>query len=456
MFGSINPTYSSGGNIKILLIQPSSRYTIKENNPKVVEEVRGTNPPLGIMYLASYLMMYTNHTVDIYDGQLGDHLAMDLQLGNYDVVGISVLTFTLLSAISEIDIIRKFSPKSKIIVGGTHPTIYPKEMLQWADIVVRGEGETIFPTVLKNLDSPQKIFASRELEQDLDSFPYPYRTHIDKYNSMFTRGRMTILLTSRGCPFNCAFCFRPVVGRNLRVRSVQNVVNEIDGCVDRGINSFLIYDDTFTVDKNRVMEICQEIIKRKLKIKFDVRTRVDMLTKDMLVNMKRAGAVRIKLGIESGVQRVLNRMRKGITLQQIKQAFLWCKQVGIETFGYIMLGNPGETYDDIEETIRFTKKISPDYVHCAVFTPYPSTESYQEYIQKTGKDPWLDFARSPSQDFQVPVWGDITREELEKRVLRFYKEFYLRPKYILQHLWCNPINYIGAGIALLKERNVDK
>ena len=438
--------------LKILLIQPSNKYAIKENNPKIVEEVRGTNPPLGIMYLASYLLMNTNHTVDIFDGQLFDNIDLAYTLNKgYDVVGISVLTFNLIDVIETIKLIRRESPMSKIIVGGTHATIYPKEMLQWADIVVRGEGEQILLTVLKNLDSPQKIFASRELEADLDKFPYPYRTHIDRYSSVFTRGKMTTMLTSRGCPFGCTFCFRPVVGRNLRIRSVQSVVNEIDMCVDRGINSFLIYDDTFTVNRQRVLDICRGIEKNRLRIRFDVRTRVDMVDEEMLRSLRKAGMVRIKMGIESGVQRVLDRMNKGITLQQVKNAFKWCKKLRIDTCGYIMVGNPGETREDIYETIRFTKALNPHYVHCAIFMPYPSTESYKEYVEKTGKDPWLDFARSPSEDFQVPVWGDIPREELEKIVLKFYKEFYLRPSYIIKNIWKNPINYIGAGIGLLKE-----
>lgn len=436
--------------MKILLISPKITCPIKGNNPTFVEEERGLNPPLGIMYMASYLLRYTSHTVDIYDGQIQDNL-LELLQNNYDVIGITTLTFTLIDVIKTINTIRFFSPKTKIVVGGTHPTIYPNEMLKWADYVIRGEGEQVLPILLNNLNSGQRIFACKEPEKDLDKLPFPYRTNIDKYSSIFSKGISTTLLTSRGCSFGCSFCFRPAMGRITRFRTAKNVLQELTECINKGIKDFQFYDDTFTINQERVWDICWGIIKNKLNIKFDVRTRVDTIDKHTLLQLKRAGMKQIRLGIESGVQRVLDRLGKGIALQQTENAFMWCKKLNIETVGYAMVGNPGETQEDILETFNFIKKLNPNFIHLSIFTPYPATKSYEEWKEKHQKDVWKEFADNPVEDFNSPVWGDISREELSGMVMGFYKSFYVHPTYILKTLWKNPIKYAKAGLRLLKK-----
>ena len=438
--------------MKVLLISPTIINPVKANNPSFVERSRGINPPIGLMYIASYLLRYTHHSVDIYDGQLVQNLQQLVSKTTYDCIGITVVTFTLPDVINTIVNLRKWTPKSKIVVGGTHPTIYPYEMLEWADFVIRGEGEQVLPIVLDNLNSVQRIFSVNQVEKDIDSYPFPYRTDVKKYNSIFSKGCATTIITSRGCPFGCKFCYRPVMGKTLRMRSVYNIVSEIENCVAMGIRDFQFYDDTFTVDKVRAYNIAGEIIKAKLKIRFDVRSRVDMVDGDLMLMLKKAGMVQIRLGIESGVQRVLDRMNKGVTLQQVKKAFLLGKKLGIETIGYIMIGNPGETREDIEETFRFTKQIAPDFVHCAVFTPYPATESYKEWVEKYDRDVWSEFAKNPTIGFEPPVWGDIPREELEDRVTKFYKEYYFRPGYIAKHIWKHPVKYAKAGLQLMRRK----
>ena len=444
--------------MKILLLHPSTPKVLVANNPKFVDEARGENPPLGIMYIAGYLKKFSNHTVDIYDGQLHTNLPEVLQKNNYDIVGISIVTFTLIDSLRTIKEIKTYSPKSIIVVGGTHPTIYPKEMLKLgADIVVQGEGEHTFLEVLNNIDKEQKIFTPRKFEEDLDVFPFPYRTEEEKYYSVFSRGNATTIITSRGCSFGCSFCFRAAMGRKTRYRSPINVVEEITECVKKNINAFMFYDDTFTIKKDRVIEICQLIIKNKLNIKFDVRTRVDTIDKEILYWLKKAGIVQIRLGIESGVQRILDRMKKGITLQQTENAFKWCKEAKIETCGYAMFGTPDETREDIFTTMKFIKKIQPDFVHIAVFTPFPATDSYLEWVEKNQRDVWLEFANNPMESFSPPIWGDIPREELEYYVTKFYKEYYFNPKFILKTLWRTKDyekikKYFNAGLKLIKER----
>jgi len=212
-------------------------------------------------------------------------------------------------------------------------------------------------------------------------------------------------------------------------------VDEIEHCVNRGIHDFLFYDDTFTVNKHRTFQICDEIKKRKLKIKFDVRSRVDTVDCETLHKLKQAGMYQIHYGIEAGTQKVLDRLNKGITLEQIRKAFKITKRLGIRTLGYIMIGCPDETIADIEETKRFVKRLKPGYLHATIFIPFPATPIYKEWVKRNGVDVWKIFATFPREGFELPVWGDIPRDKLSRMLITIYKNFYLRSSYIIKRLF---------------------
>ncbi len=443
--------------MKILLIHPPDEKVLLANNPAFVEKIRGKNAPLGIGYLASSLLKESTHSVETIDCQVQYGLLDKIRYGNYDVVGISILTYTLLSSLQIIGWIKKYSPRSKIIVGGTHPTIYPKEMLNLGvDIVVRGEAEKVLPDIINKVYKLSgHIHKHIGYEQELDKIPFPLRNNIDKYSSVFANGPATTIITSRGCHFGCKFCYRPVMGKRIRFRSPGNVVKELEACLSRGIKNFLFYDDTFTADKQRAIEICQRIRDSGMRISFDVRTRVTQIDEEILRMLKTAGMKQIRMGIESGVQKTLNNLRKGITLEQITKAFKLCNKLKIENFGYVMIGCPGETKDDIEETIRFVLKLNPDFIVVSKFTPFPATESYTEWIDKHQKDVWQGFASNPTEGFIPPIWGDIANDELEKLSKSFYRRFYGRPSYIANRLlkvrsFNRLKKYYKAGVKILK------
>jgi radical SAM superfamily enzyme YgiQ (UPF0313 family) len=264
------------------------------------------------------------------------------------------------------------------------------------------------------------------------------------------------MITSRGCPFRCIFCDR--MGKKFRPASAGYVLEEIESILRLGIQEIFIHDDTFSVDKKRVVEICEGILSRNLKFHWDARTRVNCVDFEQLALMKKAGCERISFGIESGDPTILKNLRKGITLEQAEKVFGWCKQLGISTLADFMIGSPGETRKEIAETIKFVHKIKPHYAQFSIVCPYPDTDLYREALQRglIDHDVWLEFARKPSRDFRPPIWGEhFKREELEQIVKELYRSFYLSPHFILAELAkIRSLRQVGAklraGLKLLR------
>lgn len=344
------------------------------------------------------------------------------------------------------------------MLGGPHAHLFPEETIQLngVDFVVLGEGERTFKSLLDHIEEPTElrnvpglVFRNGQETirtgtplpiEDLDSLPFPARhlTQIHKYRSLLAlRDPVTSLFTSRGCPFKCAFCDKPHLGRRFRARSARNVVDEIEQCVRMGINDFLIYDDTFTVYKGRVLEICDEIQKRRLDVGFHVRTRVDCVDEEMLKRLKRAGCRGIHYGVEAGTEKVLRALNKGITLERIRATFELTRRHRIPTLAYFMIGNPSETLEDIRSTFEFMKRLNPDYVHLTILCPFPGTQCYKDALEKgiISYDCWKEFAAHPSPEFVPPHWGELfSYAQLEALVTKGYRDFYLRPSYIWRRL----------------------
>lgn len=467
--------------MKILLINPPRFNEIVADNPSFIEEERGHNPPLGILYIGTYLKKNSNHQITALDAQV-ENLNYDnsfkkrIKEANPDIVGITTMTFTLIDVIKTINLIKEaekdLSKKITIVVGGPHPTIFPEETanLSHVDYVIVGEGEIPFlklanalnkkkPDFNKDFDKDVEVGFQKieglvyrkngkilnngmgEFIENLDELPFPDRTllPIKKYNSILGGERIvTTMFTSRGCPFQCAFCDRPHLGKKFRARSAQNVVNEMEECLQLGIEEVLVYDDTFTVSKERVLDICKEIIKRRLKFIWDIRARVDTINEEVLKSLKRAGCQRIHFGVEAGTEKILKVLNKGITLPQVETAFALCKKIGIETLGYFMIGSPTETKEDIYKTIKFAKKIKPDYLHITILTPYPATKIYAQALSQgiIKTDYWREFARQPEKGVTTQYWEeDFSRKELFDLLQKFYRDFYGRPGYLFKSLF---------------------
>lgn len=450
--------------MKILLINPPSENELIGNNPSIIEEERGYNPPLGILYIAGYLEKHTIFNVEVLDTQaeeIGyDRLKDLIRTKSPDVVGITAMTFTLIDVIKVVHIVKSIHPNIKVVLGGPHVHIYPDESinLPGVDFLVLGEGEVTFKELVENIHDATRLrnisglvfkeegkiinTGVRSLHDDLDSLPFPARhmTPIQKYSSLMARrSPITTMFTSRGCPYRCTFCDRPHLGKNFRARSALNVVDEMEECVKLGIREFLVYDDTFTIDRQRVVEVCDEIVRRKLNIGWDIRARVNTIDKDLLRKLKKANCERIHYGVESGNPEILKILNKGITVDGVRTTFQQTKEAGISVLAYFMIGCPKETRKEIMETISFAKELKPDFVHITIFTPFPATEIYKMGLREgiIKNDFWREFAQNPTEDFQPRCWEEhFTREELQEIIVYAYKSFYTRPGYILKRLTC--------------------
>ena len=447
--------------MKILLINPPAENTLPAEVPDIINEERGHNPPLGLLYIASSLLQ-AGHKVEVLDAQAEetDYAGIEARIAKTrpDMVGISAMSFTLIDALLAAKAVKNVDKGIKVALGGPHPTIYPKETaaLDDVDYAIVGEGEyamTQLADAVEKGKAPKdvrgvaykaggKVTAkgSAEYIDDLDRLPFPARklTRIKKYGSLIARRNpITTMFTSRGCPYRCLFCDRPQMGKRFRARSAGNVVDEMEECVGLGIREFLVYDDTFTVDRKRVIDICDEIGGRKLDIGFDIRARVNTVDEKMLAALKKAGCERIHYGVESGNERVLKTLRKGITLEQAEDAFMLTMRAGIDSLAYFMIGSPGETRQTVEDTIRFAVKLKPDYVHFSITTPFPATDLYRMGLE-TGiieSDYWLAFAKDPKPGFTPPVWEENLKNDQLRMLLRqAYRRFYLRPGYAAKRL----------------------
>ncbi|OGZ32594.1 MAG: hypothetical protein A2646_02910 [Candidatus Portnoybacteria bacterium RIFCSPHIGHO2_02_FULL_39_12] len=453
--------------MRVLLINPPRFNEVLADNPSFIDEERGFNPPLGLLYIAGYLKKYSGHRVFCLDAQVeglnyNKGFKKRIEAISPDVVGMTVMTFTLIDALKTIELIREaeegLNKKIIIVLGGPHVHLFPKETIQLkgVDFITKGEGERPFFNLLEALEGRGQLadvkgLAYREKDviidnpvgdfiENLDELPFPDRNllPIEKYNSILGHGRIvTTMFTSRGCPFKCAFCDRPHLGKRFRARSAKNVVDEMEECLKLGIEEILIYDDTFTVNRQRTIDICDEILKRGLKFIWDIRARVDTVDEEVLKKLKRAGCQRIHFGVEAGTEKILKVLNKGIHLNQIENAFRSAKKAGLETLAYFMIGAPTETKEDILETIKFAKKIKPAYAHITILTPYPATAIYYQALAQgvIQSDYWRAFASQPEKGVVTRYWEkELTREELFYFLNKFYKEFYGRPAYLIRQI----------------------
>jgi len=471
--------------MRILLINPPNLNPVASVLPEALEKERGHNPPLGLLYIAGYLKAQKgNYDVRLIDSPTENldysQLSEKIRDFNPEIAGITTMSFTIIDALKTAALVKEINPAIKVVFGGVHVHIYGKETLDLgnSDFIVLGEGEKTFHQLVENIGSEEKlkeipglIFYDKEgtlvrtppseFIENLDELPFPARDLIDnkKYFSALGANRqVTTMITSRGCPFRCLFCDRPQLGKRFRARSPKNVADEMEQCLKNyGIKEFLVYDDTITVQRQRVIDICDEIIRRQLNIGWDARARVNTVDRETLQKMKKAGCDRIYYGVESGDPEILKVIKKNITLEQVKTAFKLTKKLGIQTLAYFMIGLPTEKREHILRTIKFAKELNPDYAVFSIFTPMPATEAYEMYV-KTGlfNDYWKEFAKNPSTDFKPKVLEEnLKKEELNELIRYAYKTYYINPKYIMQRIlsirgFAQLKAQVKAGLGLLK------
>jgi radical SAM superfamily enzyme YgiQ (UPF0313 family) len=241
------------------------------------------------------------------------------------------------------------------------------------------------------------------------------------------------MITSRGCPFQCSFCTTSrIFGKEYRARSPKNIVDELEHIKTvYGADAFTFYDDTLTLDKNRIFKICDEIKARKIDIPWDCQTRVDQVSKEILTKMKETNCQQVFFGVESGCQTILDAVKKRTTVEQNEKAIRMAKEAGLFVSISIILGYPGETKEMLQQTLEFLRRAEPDDVYLCIATPYPGTE-LRRVVEEKGWKMSPDWSK---YDTVTPVFENpnLSDEAVHKLRSDFYNGFY-SPKYVLRHL----------------------
>lgn len=330
-----------------------------------------------------------------------------------DIIGFSVMTVKFAAALKMAALAKAVLPDSVIVFGGPHPTIMPEQVLEHdeVDYVIRGEGESSivdFCHELQDRRDPVDIKGLSwrrggktinnpdcELIEDISSIAHPAR-HLLSGIETYNPSDLGLMMTSRGCPFQCTYCSSQCMWhRKVRYRSNKDVVDEIEAIIGRfGVSYLTLEDDSFTVNKKRVLEFCEELERRRIKIGWSVITRIDLLDDQMLKVMKKAGCDHVRVGVESGSDRVLTAIKKGITTDDVRAGARLLKRHGLYWSAYFMIGLPYETEEDINSTIALMKEIAPSYSTLSVFTPYPGTELFDYAVEAGLADHDMDWSKS--------------------------------------------------------------
>ncbi len=426
------------------------------------ESIEQNHPPMGLAYMAATLRQ-NGIDVSILDSNALDlesqEVRREIEQRMPDIVGITVPT-SVVKEVEEIARITKEVAKDIIvIVGGPHPTVLPAEMLRNRDIDICaiGEGEYTLLELVKALEqgdsdlstvkgiaykrgSGIRINERRPLIPDIDTLPFPARDLLpmDKYRFPLPRGkraRWATILSSRGCPFNCIFCGQHnIFGRKARFRSAKNVVDEVEELINKyGINMFSFIDSDATLSKKNMMNICDEIMARQIDIEWTCGTRVDLVDLELLSKMREAGCRQINFGIESGNQKILDTLNKGITIEESKNAVEMAKKAGLKVYTYFMIGSPGETRKTVYDTISFARKLGGDYAQFSITTPFPGTELF-ETAEKMGKIKTHDWSKYVKYHTAVFETEELSSKELERLKAKAFRSFYIRPRYIVKKL----------------------
>jgi len=455
--------------MKVLILNPPSKSTKNVLRDLIYgcwckgKRIGGAKvPPLNLLYIATVLKE-EGHKVKLLDA-LAEQLSLEEVkkiIKDYTAVVISTSTMSFREDSRVLAELKEVNENLKTIIFGSHPTFMPEYALKEdsIDIIVRREPEYIIRDLINDLendsekwknvkgigyreDGKQVLNEFYPFIENLDELPFPDRTllpkNIDYFNPIIKRIPYTTMMTSRGCPGRCTFCTVPYFyGSKVRARSAENVLEELRLIEEFGYREVWIRDETFTFFKKRNEEICKSIIREGIDLTWICNARVGTVDKNMMKLMKKAGCHMIKFGVESGVQEILDNVKKGIKVEMTRKNFKEAKEVGIDTHAHIMLGIPGETKETIEKTIKFVKEIDPTTVTFGICTPYPGTKLFEEVVREHPEimdGSSQDLRKIHETAFFNQYFTDLDEYELNKYVKKAYRSFYFRPGYVLKWL----------------------
>jgi len=433
-------------------------------------------PPYPLLLLATVLRA-AGHQAEIIDA-LAEDLSFDEVVGrcagvDFVVLLTSVMTFSEDRVV--LGELKRRQPHLKTIIYGSIATFMPEFCLRFeeVDFIIRREAEWALRDFLTDYAAGGERWKQarglgyREGGRPVVNDFYPFIENLDDlpfadwsllkasrryFNPAVARHPYVTDLTSRGCPGRCIYCMAPpFYGRKIRARSTQNVLEGFRRHAAAGYREVYIRDEMFTTFRGRVREICQGIIAEGLDLTWLCSAKVGSIDREAMDLMKRAGCHTIKLGVESGCQEILDRVKKDIKVEQTAETFRWAREVGLNTHAHMMIGAPGETADTIRRTLKFLKKIKPTTVTFAIITPFPGTPLFEEVA---AKDPKLkdacnlELADLHSKSFHTDAFCELSPEELAFWLKKAHRSFYLRPAYILE--WLSRVRSPGDLLKLVR------
>jgi len=415
--------------------------------------------PIGTLYVAASIMK-AGHEVRFLNGAFMTHTDIIKEVSEFkpDIVGIYSTTFGWKKAVFTASEIRRsgFETRPYIVAGGPYPIAVQEKCLHDSpdiDAVVTGEGELTMVGIIDRLsgglglDGVEGVVfrkdraivtnPPRPLITDVDSIPFPARELLgDAMNyipppATYKRKPVAVMITARGCNRRCIFCFQIDKERKhgVRFRSVENVMEEIELCMKQGYREIKFLDDTLAADYDRAMQIATEIKSRKLNFTWFASACVHQVDKPLLTAFKEAGCWAVLFGAESGVQKNLNAVRKGITVEQTRKAVRAAKEAGLTVYTPFLFGIPGQTFEDGLKTIEFACELNPDIANFHALTPFPGTELYDNidnYGTMSGNLTDYTYQGAAFVPFTM------TREEIAQLRQIAFRRFYSRPSYIMK------------------------
>lgn len=440
--------------MKIAFVFNPFKYKLHEENLRIVQKYFGLFPPLSLAWSAA-IAEQAGHQAMIIDARTlrlsPEETLARLKKFQPDILGFMMTTYMFQETLEWIRYLKEHL-RVPVLVGGYNLRVYPRQSLvpEEIDFGVVNQAYYTLPRLLEELEGARRFdkvpgLVYKEGDQiivtphpqkiDFDLFPNPARHLLPNhlYAEFPTeRKNFTIMVTSLGCPMHCTFCEAGQTEYN--PRSPMTVVNEMQECHDRfGIREIDIFDYEFPMVRERTLAICRELQKRKLDLNWACRSRVDTVDQELLEEMHQSGCRRIYYGIESGSQETLDQMKKGITLEQVRETIALTKKTGMRPLGFFLVGVPGETRKSVRETVRFAKSLDLDYVQFSKLTAKPLTSLWKDLVKQTGEDYWEDYVLGKTEEKILPrPWTELSNEEIDHLTRWAYVSYHSRPGFLFR------------------------
>jgi anaerobic magnesium-protoporphyrin IX monomethyl ester cyclase len=423
-----------------------------------------TVPPFELLTLAT-ILKHDGHDVIFVDAQAEQISVAEVarRIAGAELAICSTSVMTANTDAAYLGYLKEQNPGLMTAVYGSHPTFQPEATLEKGiDFALQREPEYVvrdLAAALSREDMAQAratkgVVCKDDIGNVIKNPRYPYIDDLDEipaldlsflpnviyFNPIVRNIPYVTVSTSHGCPAKCNYCTAPFFhGTRTRFQSAKKVLDDIGNYLGQGVREIYYRDETFTADRQRVIDICNGIIERGYKFTWICNARVDTVDREMLALMKNAGCHLIKFGAESGNQDVLNAIKKGITLEQTRAAFAACHEIGIDTHAHMMIGSPGETYNSMEDSLNLVLDVDPTTVTFGICTPYPGTPLFRDVVKK---DPSIGDGAENAAMERLHLEGEfnhlyceVKQSDLRKTLKRFYRRFYLRPVYLARMIY---------------------